>query len=386
MTRDNLTEVNLNSQSKSKKKAAKGTVVVQVFRERLRLCWSYRGKRYFLYIGLPNSKVNKIVAEQKAKQIEGDMATGNFDPTLKKYKSDIVLQGEQKSVVDIFRLFTEERAKKLYTRSLEKYEATLNYLARHFKDKPARYIDASSAEQFAQWLRTKTCPITTRQRLILLKACWNWAIERLLIAPYNPWVEVVQQIKVSPKQMPKPFTKEEITAIIQGFKADKYYSHYADFVEFLFGTGCRTSEAIGLRWKHLSDDCSTLWIGETLSRGVRKCTKTNRARTISLTPKLKAMLLARKPVNMDPEGLVFLYLKGGAIDDNNFRNRAGKTVLIHLKIDYRKPYTTRHTLISHALDLGMNPVMVAQLTGHDVETLYENYAGNVNSRPMLPEL
>ncbi len=58
----------------------------------------------------------------------------------------------------------------------------------------------------------------------------------------------------------------------------------------------------------------------------------------------------------------------------------------HLELDYRKPYNTRHTFISHALDKGMNPVEVAQLTGHDVQTLYENYAGVVNSRPRLPEL
>ena len=63
-----------------------------------------------------------------------------------------------------------------------------------------------------------------------------------------------------------------------------------------------------------------------------------------------------------------------------------QTVLSKVGVEYRKPYNTRHTLISHALDRGMNPVEVAQLTGHDVQTLYENYAGNVNSRPMLPEI
>lgn len=123
-----------------------------------------------------------------------------------------------------------------------------------------------------------------------------------------------------------------------------------------------------------------------MSRGVRKSTKTNRARTISLTSKLRTMLLARRPAECDPNGLVFTSPKGGAIDDHNFRNRAWKTVLTRLEIDYRKSYTTRHTLISHALDLGMNPVAVAQLTGHDVQVLYQNYAGNVNSRPRLPEL
>lgn len=77
------------SQSQIRKKASKGTVVVQVFKERLRLCWSYLGKRYYLYIGLPDSKLNRTIAEQKAHQIEGDIVTGNFDPTLKKYKSAV---------------------------------------------------------------------------------------------------------------------------------------------------------------------------------------------------------------------------------------------------------------------------------------------------------
>jgi hypothetical protein len=33
----------------------------------------------------------------------------------------------------------------------------------------------------------------------------------------------------------------------------------------------------------------------------------------------------------------------------------------------------------------MNPVAIAALTGHDVRTLYENYAGLVNP-PKLPDL
>jgi len=193
-------------------------------------------------------------------------------------------------------------------------------------------------------------------------------------------------IKVPPKQRSKPFTREEMEKIIEGFRTDRHYHHYTDYVTFLFGTGCRTGEVIGLRWKHVSDDCSQVWIGEQLTRGVRKSAKTNRARTITLSQKLQKLLLDRRSANSAPDSLVFTAPQCGAIDDHNFRNRAWKTVLNRLKIEYRKPYNTRHTLISHALDMGMNPVLVAQLTGHDVETLYENYAGNVNSRPTLPEL
>lgn len=349
----------------------------------LRLRWTYQGKRYALTLGLPDSKVNKTVAQQKANQIELDIASGHFDLSLKRYKPQHHKLA-QITAVNLFRLFAEEKAKQVYQRSLEKYRATVNYLAEYFQDKSAQ-ISESSAGNFAEWLSDRHGQLVLKERIGLLKACWEWGQKKGLVVT-NPWVELAQRIKVPPKQMPKPFTREEIGAIIQAFRSDRYYYPYADYVEFLFGTGCRTSEAIGLKWKHLSDNYSTVWIGESLSRGVRKSTKTNRARTIALTPRLKAMLLVRRLTNPDPEGLVFTSPTGKAIDDQNFRNRAWKTVLTRLEIDYRKPYTTRHTLISHALDLGMNPVMVAQLTGHDVQTLYENYAGNVNSRPMLPEL
>ena len=51
-------------------------------------------------------------------------------------------------------------------------------------------------------------------------------------------------------------------------------------------------------------------------------------------------------------------------------------------VKYPKPYNTRYTLISHALEGGMNPILVAELTGHDVKTLYENYAGCIE--PLTP--
>ena len=246
-----------------------------------------------------------------------------------------------------------------------------------------------------EWLtKQKLSPLVCRERLTLIGAAWDLGIaddhlgiadDHLESGHSNPWVDMVLRVRVEPKQMPKPFTHEAMTAIVEGFKKSRYYSYYTDYVEFLFGTGCRTAEAIGLRWKHLTDDCSSIWIGESLTRGVRKATKTNRARTISLSEKLKQMLLRRRPEKPDPERLVFRSAKGGAIDGQTFRNRAWTSVLEESGVDYRQPYNTRRTFISYALDMGMNPVEVAQLTGHDVQTLYENYAGSVNSRPRLPE-
>ncbi len=370
-------------------KTPKGTVAVEDHNGRIRLRWSCMGRRYCLALGLPTNKANLKAAQQKATQIELDFVSGNFDDSLQKYQVNRLKNigiVTRVSAEELFRAFTLYKSERVAKRTLEKYQLTQQNLTQFFQQKPAKSITTGEAERFVRWFTASGLGgSTVRARLMLLKACWDWGIKKRWV-DCNPWLDLPLLVKVPPQQKPKPFSLEEIVTILQAFRTDYYYHHYSDYVEFLFGTGCRTSEAIGLNWKHISDDCSSVWIGESLCRGVRKATKTNKARTISLTPRLQQLLLSRKPLKPDPEVLVFTSPKGGPIDDHNFRNRAWITILSRLGIEYRKPYTTRHTLISHALEQGMNPVMVAQLTGHDVQTLYQNYAGCVVSRPRLPEL
>jgi hypothetical protein len=75
------------SQSKSKK-AAKGSVQVKAIKGRLRLVWSFVGKRYFLSLEVEDSPLSRKVAEAKAKLIEADIISGNFDQSLEKYKPE----------------------------------------------------------------------------------------------------------------------------------------------------------------------------------------------------------------------------------------------------------------------------------------------------------
>jgi integrase len=133
------------------------------------------------------------------------------------------------------------------------------------------------------------------------------------------------------------FTLDEAKKIIQGFKESRYYSHYADYVVFRLGMGTRGGEASALKWKHLSIDLDSVWIGESFSRGVTGSTKTKKARTVNLNPSIAAMLLARrdrlKPVSDDE--LVFKSPEGLQIDDRNFCRRAWKTVLAEVGVKYR---------------------------------------------------
>jgi integrase len=370
-------------------KSLKGSVVVASDRGWLRLRWRYKGKRCSVAVGLPDSPANRVVAQGKARHVELEIALGTYDPTLKRYRN---ANASNITVRELFQRFMDYKQRSIVARSLDKYESVKAHLeASKLGSSLAATLSVDAAQNFADFLcggthseANRVSIETAKTYCGLLYACWNWAIGEQILEG-NPWKDVRSR-KVPPKQMPKPFTREEIGAIILGFRTDKYYSHYSDYVEFLFGTGCRTGEAIGLRWKHVNEDCSQVLFCESLSRGIRKGTKTNKNRSVDLTPNLQRMLLARRQDNFNPDALVFPSPTNKAIDDHNFRNRAWVKVLTRLEIDYRKPYNTRHTLVSHALDLGMSPATVASLTGHSVRTLYENYAGNVRSRAKLPEV
>lgn len=363
-------------------KSLKNSVVVASDRGWLRLRWRHKGKRCSVAVGLPDTSANRVVAMGKARASELEIALGTYDPTLKRYRNANALSI---TVRELFDRFINYKRRSLMARTLEKYRSVCAHMdAFKLGNVHAASLSIEAVHDFADFLCDRISARTAKELLGLLYACWQWAIEEQILEG-NPWKDV-RSLKVPAKAMPKPFTCEEISAIILGFRTDKYYSHYADYVEFLFATGCRTGEAIGLRWKHLNVDCSQVLFCESLSRGIRKGTKTNKNRSVDLTPNLQKMLLARRQDNFNPDALVFPSPTGKAIDDHNFRNRAWVKVLTRLEIDYRKPYSTRHTLVSHALDLGMSPATVASLTGHSVRTLYENYAGNVRSRAKLPEV
>jgi integrase len=75
-----------------------------------------------------------------------------------------------------------------------------------------------------------------------------------------------------------------------------------------------------------------------------------------------------------PDDLVLPAPMGGAIDDQNFRPRAWKQILVGCSIEYRRHYALRHSAISHALANGANPIAIAEQTGHSLKVLLETYA------------
>ncbi|MEB3309352.1 MAG: tyrosine-type recombinase/integrase [Snowella sp.] len=181
-----------------------------------------------------------------------------------------------------------------------------------------------------------------------------------------------------------PFNKEQKDAIIYAFKTNQFsryqgcHSKYAPYVEFLFLTGCRTSEALGLRFSDISEKEIFFRQGKVLSnRGLKNVTvkkglKTQNSRKFPVTPKLRELLETMDAFSNNSNDELFKN-----INHNSFRT-PWKYVLRELKISYRKPYCTRHTFISLQLndpDSKMKEHQIAELVGTSTDMIRYHYLG-----------
>jgi integrase len=128
--------------------------------------------------------VNLAVAQQRANQIQLDILSNNYDPTLAKYRS-APGQVHDMGSVDLFERFIAWKSKGIQPRSLEKYHGLVTWMKEYYGDCPAT---SDAAEQFIEWLLENLAPSTTRERLLLLQSGWDWAIDRELVN-FNPWKE-----------------------------------------------------------------------------------------------------------------------------------------------------------------------------------------------------
>jgi integrase len=373
-------------------KQSKGTVTIENAEGRLRLRWRHKGVRYSLSTGLSFNKVNYKAAKLIANRIELDIAADNFDLTLKRYGKIEKAVEKSKEVTNTTQLWL------MWVESLHLSERTLNG---HYRAIGAAIAKHNPSLTDAKWLTTVDwCASTYNNHLGYVKRCFDWATAEGLVE-VNPYAKLKRR-KVTQKRI-KPFTKAEMELIITALCTDrcnsKYsaYSHsvYADYVEFLFLSGCRPSEAIGLQHKHIDFDRNELVICESLSRGnngqsnssgrVRKDTKTHNIRILSLTDRLRHLLL-RRCEGLSSDDLVFTSPTGNPIDDRSFNRRIWKPLLAQLEIEYRRPYISRHTFASTAIELGVPLTSVAYLLGHSDTTMVSRVYAHIVNRPLTPNI
>jgi integrase len=372
-------------------KASKGSVSILNSNGRLQLRFSFGGKRHYLSTGLPDSVVNRKLAELKASEIEKDILFERFDPTLEKYKPRSSLSTItpitpiQKTKPELDELWEKYSEFKKPQVSPSTYAKDFAKHRNHISKFPSRSLEDASL--IRDYLLTNLTPDAAKRCLTQLKACCTWATEEGLIDT-NPFI--LMKIK-APKGLSEdddvnPFTKEERDRIIAAFSSDRYYAHYTSYIRFLFYTGCRPSEAIALKWKCVEGNVIKFRESVVISEDglvLKEGLKTQRKRDFPISPAVQSILDDIKPETVDLEELIFRSPRGKFIDHHNFSNRAWKSVLEKCEIPYRKSYQTRHTFISLCVEANINSTAIGRWTGTSVKMI-DNHYGATNFTNLRP--
>lgn len=166
------------------------------------------------------------------------------------------------------------------------------------------------------------------------------------------------------EEVKRVLSREELQRLIS-----ETPDRYKALIELLGRVGLRPGEAYGLRVRQVDA------IGNELR--IDGLTKTWKTRTIPIDPGLSATLwthLERYSDPMDPEALVFPTETGKVIDEHNWRRRVFQPASERAGVNHGlRPYDLRHTALSTALSLGIDPATVANMAGHDVRTLLSTY-------------
>ncbi|MBD2091174.1 tyrosine-type recombinase/integrase [Microcoleus sp. FACHB-1515] len=373
----------------ARQRGAKGGIHIENRSGRLVLRWSYQGQRYYLSLNLADTALNRKLAAARSLEIERDIAYGEFDPTLERYgkaptiaRNDEPTNSTPATVIEVWEAYYQSIASTLSKSSQEKYIGTRGRLQQFFGlERQAADLTKNDAIEFVTWYSNQVTARTVKEVCCRIHNAW---LHAGLSA--DVWKDAASRLKPTPTEPPQPFTQTQVSAILTFLKV--HHSHYYPFVAFLFLTGVRLGEAIGLRANAISEDLTAIVVRESFSRGQRRPTKTGKIRSIPTNEALRLLLAEQLAKRHEwrlsgnyqiplADLLVFPANGNSPIDDHNFRNRVWKPTLKALGIPYRKPYSTRSTFVSHALASGMNPVDVAAITGHDPQVMFQHYVGLV---------
>lgn len=378
-------------------RASKGSVTINVLKGRLRLRLPrqlFQGEQKYLTLGLPDRPDYRKFAEIKAQQIEMDILTGQFDPTLSKYRVEPRQADTEPTshlvaipLDKLWEKFTDFKSSTISQSTLATdYEKTRHLIA----GLPTRSLN--DAVKIRDILLSTHSPKSAKRYLVRLSACCDWAVRSGLIS-VNPFKGMAKDIKLSRCQAEakiESFTASERDLIIEAFRKNQDYHCYADFVEFMFFTGCRPSEAIALEWRHVSPGLNLIIFEQAATESlsgvsVKTGLKTQLKRRFPVNQQVATILVRLESRNLERQGYLFPSPKGKLIDFHNFRNRAWKTILKNLDIPYKKPYTSRHTFITLCLEAGVEAKDVASWVGNSSAMIYKHYAG-INIDLAIPEL
>jgi integrase len=369
---------------RAKKSTRSGQITVAINDGRLRLRVPGEllpdNKTQFVAMGLDDTPANQLLAEAKILQIRGDMLNGDFDETLDKYR--LKPKAKVLKIAEIGQLWIEYLKYKQPTAKESHYDHLANGLGKSIAANPYQEIDDALA--FREWLLENTTIGMTKRILIYCNAAVEWGIKNRLVSgvnsPYSGMAGDLPQHAWELEGKPNAFTLDEIRKIRAAFAEheDINIENYAMFVDFLFLTGCRPSEAIGLRVCDVADDRSHITFNGAIvrvqGRAVRTTgSKNNKSRKFPINRDLDKLLEEAIWDTFKPEDLIFTSLAGKTILYSYFCGKIWKPLVTAIIGRDSTPYSCRDSFITHQLKGNMPPSNVCAWCDTSIPVIQKRY-------------
>lgn len=400
------------TQSKSnQRKGFQDSVGIEVYRGKYRLNLTHKLTRLYypeaksnrrIATGLTDCPENRGKIEQTAWTIHYDILANSFDPTLVKYglvALEVVAPIKQKelSVLEVYDRYVQSREGEVAETTLE---LILKGQNRRAILEASEATDESGLEIKNHLLKNR-CLKIAKDCLRYLEKAYQLGIKHGY-AVKNPFSDMASEIKLSKgkkKTIDSPddendesdtraFTVDEMNAITEAFETSSYRRHLAPIIKFLFWTGCRTGEAIALKWRDIKWDKELIVFRRAYSCSLKifKPTKTGVIRYFPMPKDGQLWNLLRSLPEREPDNVVFSSKTGKIINsarlskvwrgDSCSENPGVIPELIAQgKVSqYLKLYATRHTFISHQVNIHKIPITtVAQWVGNGAMVSNNSY-------------
>ena len=374
-----------------------GTIQIRGKKKRIRLVFSYNGRRF---------------------ENTDFYCSGNGDKTCKcrdckaaAILLDTVELNMKSPVFDYFRYFPntsyrdlkEKNTKQIINKSIKfgvyaqiwyplqknnvahstyvSYNSILNNLIAFFGDYHVDEINKGDVRRYISSL--KVSAKTMKNRLNVLSLIMQMAIDDEIISQ-DPCLGT--KLPKSQKKYADPFEIYEVKAILDWF--EEHRPQMAAFYAVGFYCGLRTGERMGLKWSDIDFRRRLIRVRRTITHGeVKESTKNGSERDVPILDTLMPYLQNQKAQT---------FMKGiaGASDwmflnnaDEPFRSYANLTehywgpCLKALGVRYRQPYHVRHTYACLAIEAGEDLNWIKDVLGHrSLEMLMRIYGNRIRSR------
>jgi integrase len=205
-----------------------------------------------------------------------------------------------------------------------------------------------------------SCNNTKNIYIMVLKAIYNWGERMNLIQPQSNPCRFFPRLFVVNHNKPKDYyTKQQIEMLWS--KADTHKDKcYANFMRFMFYTGCRVSEVINLKWGNIRDGYINIVGGKRKEEG-------EISRKIKIIPELEECIKYARKIAFRPELMgeyIFVTASQKIRINIVFMRQVIKELCMKCGITYKELRCVRRGLATSMVKAGYDIYTIKAQLGH----------------------